>query len=93
MSDSTKDYLAVFMTSSGMVFYGRADSRESALKKCRDAIRLDWPGDKADLDDKMLTVNLYDVSNHEDVSWSYLGVFPKDNPEHILTGERVEVFL
>ncbi len=93
MSDSIKDYLAVFMTSSGMSFYGRADSRESALKKFRDAIRLDWPGDKADLDGKMLTVNLYDVTGHEDVSWGCLGAFPTDNPEHKLTGERVEVFL
>lgn len=87
-----KDYLALCVMGS-MSFFGRSANPEKAIGKCREALYSDYPGAKADLDGRLVTFQLVDVTDHDGIGWDDSGVFPLDSPENKLKPDPVKVFL
>ena len=83
-----KDIIAILLVGAGSSF-GRAPTEEQAIEKCAKTAVADWSS-MFDLAGKEATINLFDVTGHDNIFWDMNGVHPKDDPEKNLPklGER-----
>ncbi|USM11507.1 hypothetical protein vBCbaSRXM_62 [Citromicrobium phage vB_CbaS-RXM] len=82
----TRDYLAIILVGAGSS-YARGPDKEDVVKRVMKIVFSDWKS-LFDLKGQTVSVNLYDVTGHDDVYWEARGVFAA--PDHTPI-ERLEL--
>src|SRR5262245_51483286 len=67
-----RNYIAIILIGCGSS-WARDKDPEKAIKRCARIIVEDWSS-LFDLEGKTLPINLYDVTGHDEVSWSHHGI-------------------
>jgi hypothetical protein len=76
------DYLAIALIGAGSS-YGRDPNKDAAVARCKKIVEQDWAF-MFDLHGKTCTINVYDVTGHDDLFWDDRGVHPRTKPETCL---------
>jgi hypothetical protein len=87
----TKDYLAIVLIGAGSTF-ARGEDKDATVKKCARGVMRDWSR-LFDVKGKEVTVNVFDVTGHDDLRWDNEGVFNCDTGERIDLLERVKTIV
>jgi hypothetical protein len=74
-----KDFLAIALIGAGSSF-GRATTQEEAVTLCKKQIESDWSS-LYDINNKLCSVNVYDVTGHDKLYWDHRGVHTDSEPE------------
>lgn len=91
ISTGERDFLAIIMVGAGSSF-ARGPDRDDVVARVKRTVVSDWSS-LFDLKGKEATVNLVDVTGHDEVWWDDRGVHVEGNPEPSLPVERVKVTL
>ena len=90
-SNGGRDFIAIILVGAGSS-YARGPDREDCIERVKRAAVSDWQS-LFDLAGKEATVNVADVTGHDEVWWDSLGVHVKGDPEPALPIEQVKVTL
>jgi hypothetical protein len=90
-SKAVADFLAIIMVGAGSS-YARGPDREDCIERVKRTVVSDWQT-LFDLGGKEATVNVVDVTGHDEVWWDSRGVHVEGQPELALPIEQVKVTL
>jgi len=91
MTNTERDYLAIILVGCGSS-YARGSDRQDCIDRVRKIAVSDWKT-LFNLKGKEATVNVVDVTGHDDVWWDSRGVHVEGQPDLALPIEQVKVIL
>lgn len=90
-SKGVRDYIAIILVGSGSSF-ARGPDKEDCVARVKKTVVSDWSS-LFKLKGSKATVNVVDVTGHDEVWWDDRGVHVEGDPEPALPIEKVEVTL
>lgn len=90
-SESGRDFIAIIMVGAGSS-YARGPDKADCIARVRSIVVEDW-ATIFDLAGKEATVNVVDVTGHDEVWWDSRGVHVEGQPDLALPIEQVKVTL
>lgn len=91
VSKGARDFLAIILVGAGSSF-ARGPDKADCIARVKKIAKSDW-STLFDLAGKKATINVVDVTGHDEVWWDSRGVHVKGDPEPSLPVEQVEVTL